>query len=111
VGQRWQPCLRPGRVESAKTGSVAPACRRCPAPSALRAIGRRPPPVGVSFAQKGGIFRIGITPRTDRPSSPWGSRPTARSAGIGRPLVSGKTRHLGAMPGIGPEHDRRPEDR
>jgi len=31
-----------------------------PAPSAVRAIGRRPPAVGVSFVQNGDIFRIGI---------------------------------------------------
>src|SRR4051794_26909771 len=77
VGQCWQPCLRRARVESAKTGSVAPACRHRPAPSAY---GRAPPPVGVSFAQNRGIFRIGIT-RTDQP--PWVSPDCPVRRGLG----------------------------
>src|SRR4051794_5159976 len=112
VGQCWQPCLRRGRGGSAVTGGGRSAsCRGSPAPSAIGAVAGRPPPVGVSFAQNGGIFRIGITPRTDRPSSPWwiARLPVRRDrAAIG----SGKT-DLGAMPGIGPEQiaDRRTDER
>ena len=32
VGQRWQPCLRRGRMESATVGLGRAACRRSPAP-------------------------------------------------------------------------------
>src|SRR3954465_760131 len=49
---------------------------------------------------------------TDRSTLvPVGIARLPRSAGRGRILVSRKTRDLGAMPGVGPEHDHRPEDR
>src|SRR6185436_312767 len=49
-----------------------------PAPSAY---GRAPPPDGVLFAQNRGIFRIGITPRTDQP--PWASPDCPVRRGLG----------------------------
>jgi hypothetical protein len=110
VGQCWQPCLRRGRVESAMTGVGSVGVMPEQSGTVGHTGGRSATTAGWRIVCSKWRYLSNWNNTTDRSTLvPVVDRPIAGPQGSGG-LGSGKTRDLGAMPGIGPEQDRRPED-